>query len=121
MNFNKHEYEIVFESGYRIRKDLEENLDDIIKYLFHQKYDKDYDELNWFLEENARSFVKDVEDKWLANKLDTSEMYKDNYIYRLHAEDVALDLYFNKGGYYDEEDDEYYYDDFDVADVIVLG
>ena len=56
---------------------IDENLQDIIAFLYYKKYDKPYNELSWYLEEGAREFVKDIEDQWLHNTLDTFSLYKD--------------------------------------------
>lgn len=116
----KHTYEIVFCSGYRIIKDLYEDLEDIKRYFYERKYSRDYDSLGRYLEEGSAELLKDIEDKWLHNKLDTDSIYKEKDIYMYHANKIGLDLYFSQDSEYHAEDDEYYYDDYDVADVIVL-
>lgn len=112
----KHTYEIVFESGYRIRKDLLEDLEDIKRFFYERKYSRKYDSLGRYLEPGSVEFLKDIEDKWLHNKIDTDSIYKEKDIYLYHANKIALDLYFRL----DSEEEEEYYDDYDVADVIVL-
>lgn len=109
----KHTYEIVFESGCRIRKDLLEDLEDIKRYFYEKKYSREYDSLGRYLEPGSVEFLKDIEDKWLHNKLDTDKIYKEKDIYLYHANKLAEDLYF-------QQDEDEYYDDYDVADVIVL-
>ena len=43
---------------------------DIVEYLFYEKYRKHWNPLNWHLEEGAKEFVKDIEDSWLRNEID---------------------------------------------------
>ena len=120
----KHTYEIVFDSGYRIKKELLEDLEDIKRYLYERRYSRSYDSLGKYLEPGSVEFLKDIEDKWLHNKLDTSEIYKDKDIYLYHAQKIADDLYFQEDNRYDYTDD--YgdsvgcFEDYDVRDVIVL-
>ena len=116
----KHIYEIVFESGYRIQKSLLEDLEDIKRYFYERKYSRDYDSLGRYLEPGSAEFLKDIEDKWLHNKLDTDSIYKEKDIYMYHANKIAIDMYFQQSAEYDDEENEDYYDDYDVADVIVL-
>ena len=41
------------------------------------KFRKKYSALSWYLESGAKEFVKDLENKWLNNKIDTVAMYQD--------------------------------------------
>ena len=54
-----------------------ESLQDIIEYKFQDKYGKPYDEHNWYLEDGAESFVKDLTNKWWENSFNTFELYHD--------------------------------------------
>lgn len=54
---------------------VDENLKDIIAFLFYKKYDKYYNDLSWYLEPGAREFVNELEQAWLADALDTFELY----------------------------------------------
>lgn len=54
-----------------------ESLQDIIEYKFQDKYGKPYDEHNWYLEDEAESFVKDITNKWWENSFNTFELYHD--------------------------------------------
>lgn len=54
---------------------VEENLRDIISYLFENKYFKEYDESNYYLEPGAKEFVKDIEEKWYNNSIDPHDFY----------------------------------------------
>jgi len=56
---------------------VDEDLQDIIAFLYYKKYEKPYNELSWYLEDGAKEFVKDIEDKWLHNTLDTFSLYQD--------------------------------------------
>lgn len=57
---------------------IDENLNDVIDYMFIQKYNRPYENnLGWYLEDGAKEFVKDIEDKWWHNKLDTYTLYHD--------------------------------------------
>lgn len=101
----RHTYEIVFNNEYRILKHLDEDIRDIRKYMFFKKYNKHYNDMNWYLEDDAKEYLKSVEDAWLANKLDTDAIYKDSYIYEMYAEKVAEDLEFQA---YDSDDIDYH-------------
>lgn len=70
-----------------------ENLQDIFEYLFEKEYNVKYNDLNWFLEPNARLFYKDLEDMWIHNTLDTSSLYTPysdfkEYMMRKYSKDV---------------------------------
>ena len=41
-----------------------ENFDTIRAYLFKQRFDKPYNELSWYLEDGAKDFVRELEDKF---------------------------------------------------------
>ena len=64
-----------YESNYTYCVDL--SLQDIIEYLFKERYGKYYNPLSWYLEDGAREFVKDIEDSWLRNDIDEYGMLKD--------------------------------------------
>lgn len=49
---------------------IEFTLDLIIKYYFFKHYHKDYCILNYYLEDNAKEFVKDIEYKYWHNQID---------------------------------------------------
>lgn len=73
---------------------VEEKLDDVVDYLFLKKYNKKYKKnLSWCLEEGAVEFVKDIENKWWHNELDTYELYQDsdfiNYLKDVYLKDAA--------------------------------
>lgn len=61
---------------------VEENISDISRYLFEKKYHKKYDELGWYLEPGAKAFIKDLEDRWLRNQIDTFDLYELNFNFR---------------------------------------
>lgn len=48
---------------------------DICEYFFEEKYDKKFNETSWYLEPNAKDFIKAIEDKWLANRIDEIALY----------------------------------------------
>jgi len=50
---------------------LEINMEDIKEFLFKEKFNKDYESLNYYLEPGAKEFIKDFENKWWQNKIDT--------------------------------------------------
>lgn len=56
---------------------VSENLQDIIEYLYKLTFHKDYGPLNWYLEDGAKEFVKQLEKDWWSNKLDTFTLYED--------------------------------------------
>lgn len=68
---------------------IDEDVKDIIAYLFYKKYDKPYNELSWYLEDGAKEFVKDIEDKWSSNTLDTFSLYQDREFLEFLSERYA--------------------------------
>ena len=66
-------------------------LQDIIEYLFKEKYEKDYNPLSWYLEDGAREFVKDIEDSWLRDDIDEWGLLHD-----LHLKDFLKEKYKNE-------------------------
>lgn len=56
---------------------IQSNIQDIIEYEYENKFRKKYDALSWYLESGAKEFVKDLENKWLSNKIDTVAMFQD--------------------------------------------
>lgn len=54
---------------------VDENLKDIVAFLFYKKYDKYYNELSWYLEPGAKEFVNELEQAWLNDAIDTFELY----------------------------------------------
>ena len=67
-----------------------ESFRDVLAYLFEKKYDKPYSELSWYLEEGAKDFVKDLEDKWLHNEIDTFTLYHDrDFLDFLESRDIS--------------------------------
>ena len=65
---------------------------DIVEYLFKEKYRKEYNPLSWYLEDGAREFVKDIEDSWLRNEIDEYGMLQDldlrDFLKEKYEEDV---------------------------------
>lgn len=47
---------------------------DIVEYFYYKKYNKQYQELSWYLEEGAKEFVHHIEDEWMHNKIDEYEL-----------------------------------------------
>lgn len=120
----KHTYEIVFEDC-RIRKDLLEDIEDIKRYFYEKKYSRSYDSLGRYIEPGSIEFLKDIEDKWLHNKLDTESIYKEKDIYRYHADKIAKDLYSSSDNVYEYIDNDGFedvghFDDYKIVDIIVL-
>jgi hypothetical protein len=56
---------------------VEETLQDIIEFYYLQKYNKQYLELGWWLEDGAKDFVKNIEQQWWHNKINTVCLYAD--------------------------------------------
>lgn len=54
---------------------ITENIDDVIAYLFEERYGKPYDEMTWFFEKGAKDFVKDIKDRWYSNEFDALGLY----------------------------------------------
>lgn len=56
---------------------IQSNIQDIIEYEYENKFRKKYDALSWYLESGAKEFIKDLENKWFSNKIDTVAMFQD--------------------------------------------
>ena len=81
---DKISYEDTFDLNVNV--DFEEMRD----YLFFKKYNKPFSATSWYLEDNAREFIKELEERYFYNKLeiDDVEDFK-NYIkekYKLYVE-----------------------------------
>lgn len=57
---------------------VSEDLRDALPYLYEKHFDVPYKELGWWLEPGAREWMKEMEDKWMHNQLDLTEVYKDS-------------------------------------------
>ena len=66
---------------------IEEDVNDVVEYLFEKKYGKEYDN-SWMLEDDALNFVIDIENKWFDNKID---LYSDRDFYCWLVEKYAND------------------------------
>lgn len=56
---------------------ISEDLRDAIPYLYQKHFGIPYAELGWWLEPGAKEWLKEIENKWMHNQLDLSEVYKD--------------------------------------------
>lgn len=106
---------------------VQENLQDIIEYLFEEEYHTIYFPSSWFLEEGAREFVQNLEILWSSNSLDAASLYTGdgNFMswlankYEEHAklqffDEHSMDDYYGK----DETDEELMNMFVDEEDVI---
>jgi hypothetical protein len=98
---------------------VDENLKDVIAFLYKKHFGKEYIELGWWLEPGAKEFVKDIEDKWFHNKIDTLTLYTDyefiDFLKQVYYDD-AVEQAVNSGDlkdYTTEEPDQDDFDDFD--------
>ena len=66
------------DSEFDIDVKVSENFKDVLAYLYKKRYEKEYDELSWYLEDGARDFYSDLENKWLHDEIDTFTLYHDN-------------------------------------------
>lgn len=75
---------------------IDVDLQEILEYLYYKRYNKFYNPLSWYLEDNAKEFVKSIEDDWFHNRLNDIELSqnKDFISYLKHKYRVdALDKY----------------------------
>ena len=70
--------ELDMEDEFDIEVPVQENFKDILAYYFEKKYEVPYSETSWVIEKDARGFVRDLEDKWLHNEIDTFTLYHDS-------------------------------------------
>lgn len=100
----------VYDESLELEGDIELTLDLIIKYYFYKKYHKDFEELNYYLEENAKKFVKDLEYKWSHNLLDEYSLINSIDLKRFILEKCYKDIHFEEqySSLYDEITSEEY-------------
>ena len=76
---------------------IDATLQDIVEYLFEQEYHKKYNELSWYLEDNAKEFVRDIEDKWMHNQIDEYALSNDpsfkRYLIKKYKDEIERDCY----------------------------
>jgi hypothetical protein len=48
---------------------------DVCEYFFEEKYNKKFNETSWYLETDAKEFIKAIEDKWFLNLIDEAALY----------------------------------------------
>lgn len=48
---------------------------DICEYFFEEKYNKKFNDTSWYLETDAKEFIKDIEDKWFLNRINEEALY----------------------------------------------
>lgn len=56
---------------------VQPNFQDILEYEYENKFRKKYAVLSWYLETGSKEFVKELESRWLKNKIDTGLLYQD--------------------------------------------
>lgn len=75
---------------------IEVDLQEILEYFYYKRYNKFYNPLSWYLEDNAKEFVKSIEDDWFHNRLNDIELSQNkdfiSYLKRKYRVD-ALDKY----------------------------
>lgn len=73
---------------------IEEDFKTILAYLFKKRFDVAYNEMSWYLEKGAREFVRDLEDKWLHNEIDTFDLYHNDEFLEFYKEfnDIKIEL-----------------------------
>ena len=69
---------------------INEDIRDVISYLYEKHFGVPYRELGWWLEPGAKEFVKELEDKWWKNELDVSKIYADEEYLKELATERAL-------------------------------
>lgn len=76
---------------------------DIVEYLYFERYEKYWNPLSWYLEEGAREFVKDIEDSWLRDDIDEYGMLRDlslkDFLKSKYIEDVRRECRINHYNY----------------------
>ena len=60
----------VYDDDLQLEGKIELSLGLITKYYYYKKYHKKYDILNYYLEDGGKELVRDIEDRWLHNKID---------------------------------------------------
>lgn len=59
-HIKEYEYEYIVDIG----------LEDVKEYYYEKKFNKPFDEMSYRLDAECKEFVKDIEEKWLKNKVD---------------------------------------------------
>jgi hypothetical protein len=106
LNFNYDGEDIVINYSFNIN----ENIQDIIEYLFEEEYHCKYMYHSWYLEDGAREFVKNLHTLWNNNSLDTMSLYTQDskfkqWLSEKYYEDALLQ-YTNESIVGNEEDKE---------------
>ena len=86
--------ELGLEDEVEIFTHVDEDLRMLVAYFYEQHFNKPYNELSWYLEEGAKEFVKEIEDKYWNNEIDSFALSRDeSFIDFLseHYEDVDED------------------------------
>lgn len=72
-----------------------EDFNDVFAWMFQEKYNVKYGELSWIIEPGAKEFYKELEDKWLHNDLDVSNLYHNeeflDFVIERKNEDIKED------------------------------
>lgn len=71
---------------------IEEDLNMLIAYFYQKHFGVPYRELGWWLEEGAKEFVKDIEDKWLHNEIDSFELMRDTEFQQFIQDNYTADV-----------------------------
>ena len=79
------------ESTYDVSVTFSEDFKDVLAYLFQKEYGVYYNDTTWLLEPNAKEFVKDLEDKWLRDEIDTYTLYHDDDFLEFMSKRVEVD------------------------------
>lgn len=77
-SFNNEQYNSVNVNTRDFEYVIDEDLQDIIEYLYEQRFGIKYVPCAWYLENGANDFVKEIEHQWWHNTLDTITLYKDH-------------------------------------------
>lgn len=85
-------YELDIEEDIEVESYVEEDLKMLIAYFYQKHFGVPYKELGWWLEEGAKEFVKDIEDKWMHNEIDSFELMRDNDFLEFIKENYMADV-----------------------------
>ena len=70
--------ELGMQDEFEIIDTIDEDLRMLVAYFYEQHFNKPYNELSWYLEPGAKEFVKEVENKYWHNEIDSFALARDD-------------------------------------------
>lgn len=84
--------ELGIEGEVEVTGSVDEDLKMLVAYFYEQHFNKPYNELSWYLEPGAKEFVKEIEDKYLHNEIDSFALGRDENFINFLNENYSCDI-----------------------------